>query len=93
MAIKRPTGKKSVTLRDVVVHMQGMEQRLTKRIDGVDVRVSRVDIGLTKLDNRLTEVEERLTTRIDALDEDLTATIMDTVKIRKHVGMAVPVDE
>ena len=101
MATKRPIGReRGVTLRDVVVHMQHMEQRLSKdistntaAIQKVERRLTNVETGLTGVGSRLNEVEERLTARIDALEEDLTATIRDTIKIRQHVGMAVPEDE
>ena len=103
--------KKSITLRDVVVHMQGMEQRLTKRIDGTDARVgslttrvdtltTRVDTLTTKVDKlevnltkRIDSLERDLTTRMDSLGEDLIATLKDTIKIRQHVGMPVPMED
>ena len=71
--------KKGVTVRDVIVHMQHMERRLSKKIDqnSRDIR----------------DVETRLAQRIDALDEDLTATMKDSLQIRRHVGMAIPEDE
>ena len=91
------TGKKSITIRDVVNHMQGMEQRLSKGISNVDKRVDQLNGRIDQLDHKFTHrmdsMEENLTRRMDALDEDLTATIMDTIKIRKHVGMAVPDEE
>lgn len=98
MATKRPVGKKkSITLRDVVVHLQSMEQRLSKDIQNVDKRLTDVETRLTglirRVETRLTDVEERLTARISALEDDLTATMWDTVKIRKHVGMALPDEE
>lgn len=101
---KTSSGKKSVTLCDVVLHMQGMEKRLTKRIDGTDARLdalgsrvghlsTRLDTVEKKLTLRMDRLEENLTGRMDALEEDLTATMKDTVKIRRHVGMTMPIDE
>ena len=93
MATQRATGRKSITLKDVVVHMQHMERRLAKRVDTVEKKISlRIDNAEEKLTQRIDDVEVGLTRRIDALDEDLTATIKDTIKIRRHVGMAVPED-
>lgn len=81
-----------ITLRDVMTHMRGMEQRLSDTIDKNTEDIRANTAGLQNLDKRLTGrvdvLEEHLTARIDALDEDLTATIKDTVKIRQHVGMS-----
>jgi len=68
---------KDITLRDVVVHMQNMEQRLSSKIDENTQRI-----------NENTHAIQNLEIRIDVLKEDLTATIKDTIKIRKHVGIA-----
>ena len=90
-----------ITLRDVVVHMghmgqrlttemKNMEQRLTKKIDDVDAKLSRrIDSLDAGLNSRMDILEER----IDALDVDLTATIKDTIVIRRHVGMPYPKDD
>lgn len=75
-------GTKDITLKDIVVHMQSMGQRLSGDMKKMERR----------LNIRIDTLEERLTTRIDALDEDLTATMQDGLKIRKHVGMAVDED-
>ena len=87
----RHTGR--LTLRDVIVHMEHMEQRLSARIDHLSVRVDKNEIAIRTLGQRLTGridlLERNLTTRMDALEEDLTATMQDTVKIRRHVGMTV----
>ncbi len=92
---------KDITLRDVVVHMEHMEQRLTSKIDEVDQRLSSKIEGVdqrlsSKLDgvgHRIDTLELNLTARIDALEEDLTATMKDTYSIRKHVGMVAADDE
>jgi len=100
-------GKKSITPHDVVVHMQGMEQRLTKRVDdntraiahnadaiAYNTRgISENSSDLRTLTQRVNTMEDKVMCRLDALDEDLTATMTDTLKIRRHVGMAVPDDE
>jgi hypothetical protein len=80
---------KDITLKDVVVHMQHMEQRLTSAIDQNSRDIRHVEAKLT---TRIDSLEDTLTRRMDAL-EDLTATIQDTVKIRRHVGMALPDEE
>ena len=74
--------KTSITLGDVMVHMRGMEKRLSARIDGVETglgkRLEKVEVRLEKVEGRLEKVEDNLdilTRRVDALNEDLTATI------------------
>lgn len=100
MAAKRLSGKKGITIRDVIVHMQHMEQRLLKGIgestSGIvanTIAIRNVEKRLANVETELIETREHLTARINALDEDLTATIRDAVKIRRHVGMAVPDEE
>ena len=80
---KRGTG--GITLSDVVVHMEHMEQRLSSRITGTEIEMKGMRIEMKGM-------EERLTERIDAVEEDLTATMQDTMRIRAHVGMPVPTE-
>ena len=86
-----------VTLRDVVVHMEHMEQRLSKKIGELDHKVESLDSRLSKriytLETTLNSRMDILEERIDALDVDLTATIKDTIVIRQHVGMSYPKDD
>ena len=93
MVKNRASGKKNVTIRDVVIHMQGMEQRLTKRIDGVENGLSVLSKKIDANTSRINEVESNLLERINGLDQDIMATMNDTVHIRRHVGMALPDDE
>ena len=87
---------KDITLHYVIVHMQHMEQRLSAKTDDTERRLSLkiagVKNGLSAKIDANTHAIQDLTLRIDALEEDLTATIKDTIKIRRHVGM-VSVDE
>jgi phage-related minor tail protein len=89
-------GKKDITLRDVVVHIGHMEQRLSSRMTGVETEMKDVKMEMKSMEKRLSSrmdgMETRLTERIDALDEDLTATMHDTMRIRAHVGMPVPTE-
>ncbi len=97
--VKKVIGKvKDITLRDVVVHMEYMEQRLSSKIDDVDKSLSSKIDGVEKNlssrideNTRATEQNSRdirdLRLDVNALGEDLVATIKDTVKIRQHVGM------
>lgn len=100
MATKRSSsGKKGITLHDVLAHIRGMSHRfdtIDKRFDAIDRRFDGVDRRLDGVDVRLANVEWRLgdlTRHVDALDEDLQAFAMDTISIRRHVGMPVPDDE
>ncbi|MBI3331780.1 hypothetical protein HYZ99_02360 [Candidatus Peregrinibacteria bacterium] len=81
--------KKDITLRDVVVHMNHLHQDLSVTINDVAEQTAQNTIAIHKLDKKIDGVEIRLTKRMDSLQEDLEATIRDTVKIRKHVGMPV----
>lgn len=67
-----------ITLRDVITHIQAVRNE----VRDMEKRLSK------KIDAN-TNAIVTLTQRIDALEEDLTATIQDTVKIRRHVGMRV----
>lgn len=85
-----------ITLRDVVTHiqavrndMQNMEKRLSKKIDNNSSKIDGNTKNILSLKQDMQILETHLTQRIDALDEDLTATIKDTVKIRRHIGMPV----
>ena len=89
-------GKRDLTLRDVVVHvghmgqqlsseMKNMEKRLSSRMDGMEKKIETNTTAITDLKKTLTE-------RIDALDEDLTATMKDSLRIRQFVGMPVPME-
>lgn len=95
--IKRHKNVKDISLRDVVMHMTGMEQRLSRGIETNTKEIAAVEQRLSaKIETNtraIQDVKETLTRRIDALEEDLTATILDTVKIRQHVGMPVPSEE
>jgi len=90
MATKNHQARKGrITLRDVITHIQGVEQSLSAKIDGVDRRLSaKIDNNTRAIEGNTMDIRD-LRIRIDALEEDLTATIKDTMKIRRHVGIAV----
>ena len=54
-----------ITLKVLLVHIQGMEQRLTTRIDELDRRLSK----------RMNDLDARLSKRIDLLDSKFTMQI------------------
>ena len=72
---------KDITLKDVVVHMQHMEQRLNAKLEEHDKKFDRLQKTMGTLETNLTQ-------RMDTLEEDLTATMKETYSIRQHVGMA-----
>jgi hypothetical protein len=84
-----------ITLKDVIVHLQHMEVRLSKRMDTLETEIGGLKgnmIGFrTSLTHRLDTLEDRLTQRMNALEEDLTETMRGMLVIRRHVGM--PVEE
>lgn len=93
-----------ITLRDVVNHMSAMEQRLSGGIEsntkGIEANTKGIAENTKGIEeNRravaanaaaIQDVKITLSERMDALEQDLTATILDTIKIRGHVGMPVP---
>lgn len=73
--------------------MSRMEQRLTARLDKHDAMFIANTAATERVRTTVLDVEERLTTRINALEEDLTATMVDTIKIRTFVGMPLPEED
>jgi len=82
--VKKKQKAQGITLKDVMAHIRGMEERLTCRIDENTRGIAENTRGIAQN----TAAIQNLTLRIDALEEDLTAVIEDAFKIRKHVGMA-----
>jgi len=75
-----------ITLRILFEHMQGMEQRLTKRMDGFDNRMD-------SLAARLDRVHASLSQQIDAIDKRLDAVEVENLprrvrRLEKHCGLA-----
>jgi ribosomal protein S15P/S13E len=81
-----------ITLKDVIIHMQHMEQRLTKKITDSEQKLSaRIDIN--SRDIRLLSIKiEDLTAHVEQLDVDLQSTNVAMLTIRQHVGMSMPED-
>jgi hypothetical protein len=86
-----------ITLKDVISHMQGMELRLTKRIDDGDAklakRIDSVEVGLSGLSRQIDRVERNLTGQIDAIDQRLDAIEIESLpkrvkKLERTVGIA-----
>lgn len=91
--------KKGITLRDVVVHVDHMGQRLSSQMTGMEKRMGGMEKRMGGMERKIdvntiaiADLKKTLTERIDALDEDLTATMQDTLRIRAHVGMPVPIE-
>jgi predicted nucleic acid-binding Zn-ribbon protein len=79
--------------------MHAMEKRLTKKIDSnakaisanakaISANAKAISANAKAIADNKVEIQN-IGRRIDALDEDLTATIEDSVKIRQHVGIPV----
>lgn len=81
-----PNDNHELTLQDVIRHIQGVKNDLQEQMKGMEKRLS------TGFTNELTKTEANLTQRMNALEEDLTATMQDTINIRQHVGMPVATD-
>jgi len=53
---------KDITLAIVLEHMQGMEERLSKKIDGIGSKLTKRIDGLSK---RIDDLDKKLTKQID----------------------------
>ena len=80
-----------ITLRDILLHMQGMEKRLTDRMDGFDARMDGFDARMGGFDSRMGGLEQRidrmernLTRQIQAIDERLDALEIETLPKRGY---------
>ncbi len=96
MTQKKRTGKKGITLRDVIVHLQGVSEQLLSKIEGnthsIAENTASIAQNTASIAQNTIEIKSlrtEMNQRFDALEEDLTATMNDTVKIRQHVGMAM----
>ena len=68
--------------RDVHTKVDGVEVRLTAKIDGVDTKVDRVDTKIDGVDTKVDGVEVRLTAKIDGVD-----TKVDRVDTKVDAGL------
>lgn len=78
-----------LTLIDVVNHISSHTQRIDKRMDQLEEKIDRNAQKIDANTVAIKEVEKNLTKRIDALEEDLTATMEDSFMIKRHVGIPV----
>ena len=70
-----------VTLAILLRHMQGMERRLTERIDGVEQKVDRLE---TKVDRHHAQTMVAFNNIDDRLDD---LEVVQVPKLKKAVGM------
>ena len=69
--------------------MTHMEQRLSARLDKHDEMFVIQGTLIASNTVSMNDLRETLINRIDALEEDLTAVMTDTIVIRRHVGMPI----
>ena len=76
--------------QDLQEQVQGMSSGLQKEMQGMEKRL-RTDFkkDLTKLEQKMSADFKGAIGHRDALQEDLVATMQDTINIRRHVGMPV----
>ena len=77
---------KEITLRDVIFHIQGVQS--TIRSMEKEIRSNMKAIKANAI--AIKHLEDSMNQRFDALEEDLIATTMDTMEIKKFVGMPLP---
>ena len=75
-----------ITLRTLLLHMQGMKNDLQQQILGLDKKVGKIEIKLTNLETEVHEgfMEARL--HRESLQEDLDATIRMQYKHDKKLA-------
>lgn len=78
-----------ITNKVLLQHMQEMKVELHQEIQSVRGDMRDMEKRLSKKIDANTNAIVTLTEKVNALDEDLKATIHDTVKIRRYVGMPV----
>ena len=76
-----------ITLRDVINHMQHMEQRLSGQIKENAQGIKQNTQAIADLNVSINDRMDQLDRRINALDEDLTATIEDSIKIFSYISL------
>ena len=89
MSTPPPTDGADITLRDVIAHIQSVKSEFQAGLKDLRSEMKDMEKRLSTRIDANTVAIEVLTVRVDALNEGLTATIKDTIKIRQHVGMAV----
>jgi hypothetical protein len=77
-------GTELATKEDIRMIMSKLDDVATKMATKTELEKTKIE-----LTEHIAGVEQRLTHRINSLDEDLMATMSDTVHIRRHVGMSV----
>lgn len=79
------TGDDGITLKDVIFHIQGvqqsLEQKMDKKFEHVDKRFERVEYRLENLEFQFGE-----------LRKDIEAAFGDIIAIKQHVGMPVALE-
>ncbi len=66
---------KRITLRDILDHIHAMKGELVKQISGISQRMDRFDQRVDRLEQTVAKGFEDTNVRIQALQEDLDATI------------------
>jgi hypothetical protein len=82
-----------ITLKDVIIHMQHMEQRLSGETRQLSLKVDENTQHIKQLYVLIKTQEVRLLEYIDGLGEDLTATMKDVFRIQQYVGLRSADDE
>ncbi len=70
-----------ITWAIVLQHMQGMEQRLVERIDGVEIKVDRLAVKVDQNHAILSTQIANMDARLDDLE------VVQVPKLKKAVGM------
>jgi len=91
-----------ITLKDILEHMRGMENRLDAKIDALDIKFTekfdfldkKIDHVEEKLTQKIENAEIKLSTQISNIDERLDTVEIEQLpkrvtKLEKHTGLVV----
>jgi len=77
-------------LKDVIIHL---DQKLDRRIDALDQRITNLDQKLDKkidaLDQRITYLDQKLDRRIDALDQKFSRYFLWIIGIQVTIFLTI----
>ena len=78
-----------ITNKVLLEHMQGIKYELKQEMKDMKQEIHGVKSDLSRLEQKVDRGFEEASQHRQALQEDLTATIQDTINIRRHIGMPV----
>ncbi len=72
-----------ITLNDIIIHLQKMSHDSRESFRQIDSRLDSIHARLVQIEGKLDDLSQEVASNY----EDLTATMRDAAKVRKHVGL------